>query len=166
MPLEECVEVAGRPFVEFDRDACPPQPCRAPPRPPPARPAWEAPPWPPCQAPRAECPPPPRDELLEWEERRAVGAAGFGVILSTVDEERETPSKRSTQAAGRLTSYLPRGTTCETGTPPSPPSWYDARIGEQGQQRFYFHPVGIGFHRFLFFWGYTSESSHFSQPRA
>ena len=46
------------------------------------------------------------------------------------------------------------------------PSWYGARIGEQGQQRFYFHPVGIGFHRFLFFWGYTSESSHFSQPRA
>lgn len=46
------------------------------------------------------------------------------------------------------------------------PSWYDARIGEQGQQRFYFHPVGTGFHRFLCFWGYTSESSHFSQPRA
>ena len=89
--------------------------------PPPARPAWEAPPWPPCQGPRAECPPLPRDVLLEWEERRADGTAGFGVILSTVVEEREAPSQRPTLAPGRLTSYMPRGTTCESGTPPSLP---------------------------------------------
>jgi len=59
--------------------------------------------------------------LLEWEERRADGTAGFGVILSTVVEEREAPSQRPTLAPGRLTSYMPRGTTCESGTPPSLP---------------------------------------------
>ena len=99
---------------------------------------------------------------------RAPGRRHGRVRCHIVDGRRRARSAFTTPHAGPRSSHQLYATWHHVRDRHAAfaPSWYDARIGEQGQQRFYFHPVGIGFHRFLCFWGYTIESSHFSHPRA